>query len=69
MEFSTNVTCPKCKSIGVADWEKIGAERSLIRLSRNFYERLSRKVPYPIEVVCLECGTVQDGQVQPSVKL
>jgi hypothetical protein len=59
MEFSANIICPKCGTVGVAVWEKVGAERSLIRLTRNFYERLSKKDPFPIEIVCLGCGTAQ----------
>jgi hypothetical protein len=64
MEVSTNITCPKCNAVGVAVWEVVGTERSLIKLTRNFYERISRKNPYPIEMVCNECGTVQVGPVQ-----
>lgn len=33
----------------------------MISLSRGVYERLSRKPPYPIELVCDQCGTMQAG--------
>jgi len=56
-QFSVNITCPKCRAIGVVVWEKDGAHRSLVSLSNGFYERMSEKDPYPIELVCRECGT------------
>ena len=56
---SINITCPKCRSIGVAVWELGGSEPSLISVSRNFYERISMKARFNIELVCDVCGTVQ----------
>ena len=58
-ENSTNITCPKCKAVGVVVWETVGAERSLVSLTRNFYERFSKKDPFPIELVRQDCGTAQ----------
>jgi len=58
-QFTVNIICPKCSALGVVVWEKDGAQRALVSLSKGFYERLSRKVPYPIELVCHECGTAQ----------
>ena len=55
-----NVICPKCGAVGVVLWEDENNEgRSLVSLSKNFYERISKKQPYPIELVCHSCGTAQ----------
>lgn len=59
MEISTNITCPKCNAVGVVVWETGGPERILVSLTRNFYERLSKKPPFQIELVCDGCGTAQ----------
>jgi hypothetical protein len=45
--------------MGVVVWEKDGNSRSLVSLSNGFYERISKKEPYPIEIVCRECGAAQ----------
>jgi hypothetical protein len=58
-QISTNIICPGCGAVGVIIWETIDGKRSLVRLSRIFYERLARKTPYPIELVCYDCGTIQ----------
>jgi hypothetical protein len=58
-QIPTNITCPKCKAVGVVVWEKIKGERVLVGVSNNFYERLSKNAPYEIELVCLGCGTEQ----------
>ena len=58
-QVSVNIICPKCRAIGVVVWEQDGAERSLLSLSSGFHERLSKKAPYPIELVCHGCGTAQ----------
>jgi hypothetical protein len=58
-QVPTNITCPKCKAIGVVVWEMAGAERCLVSLTRNFHERISKIDPFPIELVCHGCGTTQ----------
>lgn len=58
-QFTANIVCPGCGAIGVVTWEKHGNERTLVRLSKGFYERLSKKEPHPIELVCSECGKAQ----------
>jgi hypothetical protein len=58
-QFTVNIICPKCSALGVVVWEKDGAQRSLVSLSKGFYERLSKEDPYPIELVCHECGAAQ----------
>ena len=45
-QISINVICPKCKSVGVVVWEKTKSDRVLVSVTRNFYERISKKAPY-----------------------
>lgn len=47
--------CRKCGARGVIHWD--GGQ--FVELSGGFYERLARKAPYPIELVCHQCGTAQ----------
>ena len=61
-KFSMDIICPKCAAIGVSVWEGTGAERSLVSLSKGFYERISKRNPYPIELICHACGAVQPEQ-------
>lgn len=56
--YFVNIACPKCAAVGVIGWETNGTERSFVSLSKEFYERISRKKPYPIELVCHRCETV-----------
>jgi hypothetical protein len=58
-QFSVHIICPKCAAVGVVVWERDAAQNSLVSLSRGFYERISKKHPYSIELVCHECGTAQ----------
>ena len=59
------IECPKCGQKGVVTWEENkyisvdGPEPTLIRLSSEFYERVSKKAPHVIELVCRKCGTAQ----------
>jgi DNA-directed RNA polymerase subunit RPC12/RpoP len=65
-QFAAPIECPKCGQRGVVTWEKTahgsvkGPEPTLVNLSPEFYERVSKKVPYPIELVCNRCGATQD---------
>jgi hypothetical protein len=64
-QFSVLIECPKCGEKGVATWEEnkhtsvSGPEPTLIRLSSEFYERVSKRAPHVIELVCRKCGTAQ----------
>jgi ribosomal protein L40E len=58
-QFSETIICTKCAARGVIVWEDTGAMRSLVSLSGGFYERLSKKEPYGIELVCHRCGARQ----------
>jgi hypothetical protein len=53
------IRCPKCLARGLVTWEGAGAEKVLVRLSANFYERLTKVPPYSIELVCQQCGMAQ----------
>jgi hypothetical protein len=60
---SDSVVCPKCGQKGSILWEDVpragGDGKEMSRISGNFYERLSKKAPHPIELVCNGCGTSQ----------
>ena len=58
-QYTTNIVCSKCKSVGLIVWEMYGKNYSMVNVSQGFYERISRKFPYPIELVCNGCGTAQ----------
>jgi hypothetical protein len=50
---------PKCRADGYVVWKRESAEKVLVRLSANFYERPTKKQPYQIELVCQQCGMSQ----------
>ena len=51
---------PSAGAVGVVIWENENSDdRTLVSLSRNFYERIAKKNPYPIEIVCDGCGAAQ----------
>jgi len=58
---SKDILCPRCGQAGHVTWENLsaGSSNDLVRIEGDFCERLSRKAPYPIELVCNGCGTVQ----------
>jgi hypothetical protein len=55
------VVCPKCGKQGSITWDTDGPKTELADIS-GFYERLCKKAPYPIELVCNGCGTPQKGR-------
>jgi hypothetical protein len=59
----------RCGKIGSIVWEDApaaeGVRQELVKLDGDFYERLSKRPPYPVELVCNTCGTAQVGPVQP----
>lgn len=57
-QYPVNLRCSKCGNKGMIIWEGTGAQKSLVWLSGSFYERLSRKPPYAIELVCVKCGAL-----------
>jgi hypothetical protein len=55
------VKCPRCGKTGCLFWEAEarGSIKELVRIDGGFYERLAKRRPHPIELVCQGCGTVQ----------
>ena len=56
------VVCPKCGNCGVISWDLVqtanGTKKDFAGITGNFYERLSKQPPYPIELVCTACSVV-----------
>ena len=56
------VVCRGCRKTGKILWDQISRAKEpvseLIDINGPFFMRLSRKPPYPIELVCRECGDV-----------
>lgn len=53
------IVCPGCGQIGETVWEMSGKKATFVEVSPGFYERMTRKPPYPIELVCHSCGATQ----------
>jgi hypothetical protein len=64
-QFTRPILCPKCGQRGSETLERgsnfaqRNPEPQLVQHSDEFYERLAKKPPYPIELVCQRCGAVQ----------
>lgn len=58
-QYYLPVRCTNCAATGKIFWEGLGEQKTLVRLSDEFYERLGRLPPHPIEIVCRLCGTAQ----------
>ena len=58
-QYYLPVRCTNCAATGKIFWEGLGEHKTLVRLSGEFYERLGRMHPHPIEIVCRTCGTAQ----------
>jgi hypothetical protein len=58
-QYLMPVCCPKCAAMGKILWEGSGERKTLVRLTGQFYERLRKLPPHPIELVCLTCGAAQ----------
>jgi hypothetical protein len=56
------IACRKCGKTGTVVWDDIsrrnGSAPEQIGIDGPFFERLSKKPPYPIELVCRSCGGV-----------
>lgn len=57
---SDSIVCSTCGMRGKVVWDDIyplsNSEPDLLEIDGPFFERISRKPPYPIELVCRECG-------------
>lgn len=70
-QLSFQIVCPRCREDGVIVWEDFDGEPSLVSLTRDFYERISKKSPYGIELVCTNCDMIQRdiSQIPPLPEL
>ena len=60
---SDSIVCKNCGQSGTIIWDDLSRVNSaipaeLVGIDGPFFERLSRKPPYPIEMICRECGGV-----------
>ena len=67
-QITVAIQCPRCGQKGETVWEENhaisseGPQTSLVSLSSGFYERINKRSPYQIELVCHRCETVQPDQ-------
>ncbi len=56
------IVCRHCGKSGTIIWDHVSRASEvtpeLVGIDDPFFERLSKKSPYPIELVCRECGGV-----------
>lgn len=72
--LTDTIQCPRCGTCGVINWDLVqtpqGPRKDFAGLSSTFYERLNKKPPYEIEIVCNCCGVaVQRGAAKFQVEL
>lgn len=55
------IYCNHCGKHGRLYWENDphATRQVLVRIDGDFYERIRKKAPYPIELVCNGCGAAQ----------
>ena len=62
---SNALDCPKYGKKGAITWEDVlrdnNPDKNLLGIEVDFLERLAKKPPYPIEVVCNGCDAFQPG--------
>lgn len=56
------IVCRNCGKTGKILWDQVsragGSAPELKGIDGPFFERLSKKAPYPIELICRDCGGV-----------
>ena len=61
-QHSDSIVCGKCGKTGKIVWDDISrlnpSTPEPVGIDGPFFERLSKKPPYPIELVCRACGGV-----------
>jgi hypothetical protein len=67
--YTDTVRCAKCGACGVTNWDvvqtKDGSRKDFAGISGSFYERISNRPPYNIELVCTCCDTpASNPQIQ-----
>jgi hypothetical protein len=67
-KHSNEVCCPKCGQQGSIIWDAVqrpdGEIPDHVTIDGDFHERIAKKPPYPIELVCNSCGTTQPSVLQ-----
>jgi hypothetical protein len=62
IQRTDTVTCHQCGNVGVLKWDCVpipgGVRKEFVGIVGDFYERLSKKSPHPIELVCTACNVV-----------
>lgn len=57
-----SIICSKCGKRGTVVWDDFSRASDsgpeLVGIDSAFFERIGRKPPYPVELVCRECGGV-----------
>lgn len=58
-DLTDTIVCPKCGNCGVINWDYVptpdGPKKDFVGITGDFYERLAKKPPHPIEIVCNCC--------------
>jgi hypothetical protein len=58
-QYLLPLRCSHCAAKGKIRWAVSGERKMLVHLSGQFYSRLCKLPPHPIELVCRACGTPQ----------
>lgn len=62
------IVCPRCGKEGSVIWEALPhpevARRDLVRVEGDFFDRIAKKAPHSIELVCNGCGSSQPSALQ-----
>ncbi len=58
------IRCRACRNTGALVWQETAQGRQLVRIEGDFYERLVKKAPFPIEIVCNRCGKAKISPLQ-----
>jgi hypothetical protein len=60
--LANEISCKQCGRSGTIHWDDVSrlnsAMRELALIDGPFFERLGDKPPYPIELICRECGGI-----------
>jgi hypothetical protein len=65
-KITSTIVCPKCGNCGVIKWAFVpspdGPKKDFVGIVGEFYERISRKSPYPLEIACNSCQIVVSSE-------
>ena len=69
---SNSIACRKCGKSGRVIWDSVSrngkTDPELVGIEGPFYERLSNKPPYAIEMVCRDCDVIAISQMAQRVE-